>query len=170
MGPSPIRRFFDILNTMEDVISLGLGEPDFVTPEHIRQAAIDSLNQGRTRYSSNAGAIELRELLAAKLQELYGICYDPVSEIIITVGASEGVAGALTAVLDPGDEVIIPQPCFVSYVPEVLFAHGVPVTVGTYYENDFAVMAADIEARVTPRTKVLFLSYPNNPTGAVVSR
>jgi len=168
--PSAIRRFFDIINTMEDAISLGVGEPDFVTPQNIRQAAVDSLHQGRTRYSSNAGAIELRELLAAKLNELYGLEYDPNGEIVVTVGASEAVGGAMTAVLDPGDEVIIPQPCFVSYVPEVLFNHGVPVLVNTYYENNFAVTAADIEAKVTPKTKAIFLSYPNNPTGAVVPR
>ena len=168
--PSAIRRFFDILNTMDDVISLGIGEPDFVTPEHIRRAGIESLDQGHTGYSSNAGAIELRRLLAAKLEELYSIHYDPDTEVLITVGASEAIIDAMIAVLDPGDEVIVPQPCFVSYVPSVLFAGGVPITVDAYYENGFGVMAADIEAKITPRTKMLFLSYPNNPTGAVVSR
>ena len=168
--PSAIRRFFEILNTMDDVISLGIGEPDFVTPDHICQASIDSLYQGCTSYSCNAGSLELRELVDAKLHELYGISYDPVTEIVITVGASEAIADFMVAVLDPGDEVIIPQPCFVSYVPSVLFAGGVPVVVDTYLENDFAVTAADIEAHITPRTKVLFLGYPNNPTGAVVSR
>ncbi len=168
--PSAIRRFFDILNTMDDVISLGVGEPDFATPDHISQAAIDSLRGGCTQYSSNAGAIELRELLVDKLAGLYGVRYDPESEVVITVGASEAIAGAMTAMLDPGDEVIVPQPCFVSYVPEVLISAGVPVIVDTYYENDFAVTAADIEAKITPKTKLIFLSYPNNPTGAVVPR
>ena len=170
VAPSAIRRFFDILNTMDDVISLGLGEPDFATPQHIRQAGIDSLAAGHTAYSSNAGSVELRELLVAKLEELYGVRYDPEDEVVITVGASEAITDAMIAVLNPGDEVIIPQPCLVSYVPSVLFADGVPVTVDAYYENRFAVTAADIEAKITPRTKVLFLSYPNNPTGAVVPR
>jgi aminotransferase len=168
--PSAIRRFFDILNTMDDVISLGIGEPDFVTPEHISQAGIDSLNMGCTSYSSNAGAIELRELIARKMEELYGIRYDPETEVLVTVGASEAIVDAMIAVLDPGDEVIVPQPCFVSYVPSVIFAGGTPVTVDTYYENRFAVNAEDIRAKVTPRTKMLFLGYPNNPTGAVVPR
>ena len=167
---SAIRRFFDILNEMDDVISLGIGEPDFVTPQHIRQAGIDSLNEGRTRYSSNAGDIRLRELIANKLGELYGIRYDPETEIVVTIGASEAILDAMIAVLDPGDEVIIPQPCFVSYVPSVIFAGGVPVAVDTSLENEFAVTAAEIEGRITPRTKMLFLSYPSNPTGAVVSR
>jgi aminotransferase len=168
--PSGIRRFFDILNTMDDVISLGIGEPDFVTPEHICQAGVASLGNGCTSYSSNAGSIELRELIAAELQSQYGVDYDPASEIVVTVGASEAIADFMIAVLDPGDEVIVPQPCFVSYVPSVIFAGGTPVTVDAHYEHDFAVTAKEIEARVTPRTKVLFLSYPSNPTGAVVSR
>jgi aminotransferase len=154
---------------MDDVISLGIGEPDFVTPDHICQASIDSLYQGCTSYSCNAGSLELRELIAAKLQELYGIVYDPVSEIVVTVGASEAIADFMIAVLDPGDEVIVPQPCFVSYVPSVVFAGGTPVVVDACYENDFAITAAEIEAQITPQTKVLFLSYPSNPTGAVVS-
>jgi aminotransferase len=168
--PSGIRRFFDILNTMDDVISLGIGEPDFVTPEHICQAGIDSLIQGETSYSSNAGSIELRELIAAKLDELYGIRYDPETEVVVTVGASEAILDAMIAVLDPDDEVIVPRPCFVSYVPSVLFAGGVPVTVEALPENQFAVTAQEIEAHITPRTKMLFLSYPSNPTGAVVPR
>jgi aminotransferase len=166
--PSAIRRFFEILNTMDDVISLGIGEPDFVTPEHICQAGIDSLQQGHTSYSCNAGSLELRELIAAKQQELYGVRYDPKTEVLVTVGASEAIADFMIAVLDPGDEVIIPQPCFVSYVPSVIFAGGTPVIVNAHYENDFAITAAGIEARITPETKVLFLSYPSNPTGAVV--
>jgi aminotransferase len=167
---SAIRRFFDILNELDDVISLGIGEPDFVTPDHICQAGIASLNQGRTRYSSNAGDIRLRELIANKLSELYGIRYDPETEIVVTIGASEAILDAMIAVLDPGDEVIIPQPCFVSYVPSAVFAGGVPVPVDTSLDNEFAVTADEIEARITPRTKMVFLSYPSNPTGAVVSR
>ena len=168
--PSAIRRFFDILNTMDDVISLGIGEPDFVTPDHICQASIDSLYEGCTSYSPNAGSLELRELIAQNLNDLYGISYAPDQEIVVTVGASEAIADCMIAVLDPGDEVIVPQPCFVSYVPAVLFAGGEPVIVDTYPENGFAVTAEDIEARITPRTKMLFLGYPNNPTGAVVPR
>ena len=167
---SAIRRFFDILNELDDVISLGIGEPDFVTPDHICQAGIASLNQGRTRYSSNAGDIRLRELIANKLSELYGIRYDPETEIVVTIGASEAILDAMIAVLDPGDEVIIPQPCFVSYVPSAVFAGGVPVLVDTSLDNEFAVTADEIEARITPRTKMVFLSYPSNPTGSVVSR
>jgi aminotransferase len=168
--PSAIRRFFDILNAMDDVISLGIGEPDFVTPDHICQASIDSLHKGCTSYSPNAGSLHLRELIAQNLDELYGTSYAPDREIVVTVGASEAIADCMIAVLDPGDEVIVPQPCFVSYVPAVLFAGGEPVIVDTYPENGFAVTAEDIEARLTPRTKMLFLGYPNNPTGAVVPR
>ncbi len=168
--PSAIRRFFDILNTMHDVISLGIGEPDFATPEHICQAAMDSLSQGQTQYSSNAGAIELRTLLADKLAELYGVRYDPQTELVITVGASEAIAAAMTAVVDHGDEIIVAQPCFVSYVPEVLISDGIPVIVDARAENNFAITAQDIQAKITPQTKAIFLSYPNNPTGAVVPR
>ncbi len=168
--PSAIRRFFDLLNSMDGVISLGIGEPDFATPEHICEAGIESLRNGRTGYSSNAGAIELRELIAAHLARLYGVEYDPTNEIIITVGASEAIMDIMLAVVNPGDEVIVPRPCFVSYVPAVLFADGIPVTVDTRYENRFAVTADEIASHITPRTRMIFLSYPNNPTGAVVSR
>jgi aminotransferase len=168
--PSAIRQFFDILHTMDDVISLGIGEPDFTTPEHISQAGIRSLSNGGTGYSSNAGSLELRELIAEKLDALYGVRYRPETEILVTVGASEAISDFMVAALDPGDEVIIPQPCFVSYVPSVLFAGGTPVTIDTQLKNDFAVTAQEVEACITPRTKVLFLSYPSNPTGAVVSR
>ncbi len=168
--PSGIRRFFDIINQMPDCISLGVGEPDFVTPDHIRQAGIRSLEEGRTKYSSNAGHLELRELLAAHLQRLYGVQYDPASELLITIGASEALSDAFIGTIDPGDEVIVVEPCFVSYRPGVIFAGGTPVTVPTYFENDFQVTAADIEARITPRTKGLLIGYPNNPTGAVMTR
>jgi aminotransferase len=168
--PSGIRRFFDIAATMDDVISLGIGEPDFVTPEVIRQAGIASLLRGETRYTSNSGIIELREALSAHLERLYGLSYRPDDELLITVGASEAVYLALTAILDPGDEVIIPQPCFVSYSAEVLFATGAPVPVATRVEEDFQITRAQIEAVLTPRCKAIMLSYPNNPTGAVTSR
>ncbi|MFO7679205.1 MAG: aminotransferase class I/II-fold pyridoxal phosphate-dependent enzyme [Chloroflexota bacterium] len=168
--PSGIRKFFDIVATMKDVISLGIGEPDFVTPQPILQAGIASLNRGETGYTSNSGTIELRRALSRHLNKLYGVSYDAEDEILITVGVSEAVYLALTAVLDPGDEVIIPEPCFVAYAPEVSFAGGVPVMVPCYVEHQFQVTAEDIEARITDKTKVIFLGYPNNPTGAVMDR
>ncbi len=168
--PSGIRKFFDIAATMEDVISLGIGEPDFITPEPILQAGISSLQRGETQYTSNSGTIELRAALSRHLAEHYGVGYDPESEILVTVGVSEALYLALTAVIDPGDEIIIPEPCFVSYGPEVTFAGGVPVYVPTRVENDFQVTAATIEQAITPRTKAILLGYPNNPTGAVMSR
>ena len=168
--PSGIRKFFDIAASMKDVISLGIGEPDFVTPDPILRAGIASLEKGETGYTSNSGTIELRRALSQHLNRLYGVQYDPELEILITVGVSEALYLAMTAVLDPGDEVIIPEPCFVAYGPEVSFAGGVPVTVPTYVEHQFQVTAADIEARITDRTKAILLGYPNNPTGAVMSR
>jgi len=168
--PSGIRKFFDIIATMDDVISLGIGEPDFTTPMHIRRAGIRSLEEGHTSYSSNAGLIELRQALAEHLERLYGVQYDPLSELIITVGVSEALSDALIATVDPGDEVIVPEPCFVSYKPGVIFAGGAPVTVPTYAVNDFQLTAEDLRAAITPRTKALLLGYPNNPTGAVMTR
>jgi aminotransferase len=168
--PSGIRRFFDIAATMEDVISLGIGEPDFDTPEPIVQAGIEALKRGETHYSSNSGLMELRRALAEHLDQMYGQTYNPASEILITVGVSEALYLALAATLDSSDEVIIPEPCFVSYAPEVVFAGGTPVIVPTTVENNFQVTAADIAAAITPRTKILLIGYPNNPTGAVMSR
>ncbi len=168
--PSGIRKFFDIAATMENVISLGIGEPDFVTPEPILREGIASLKRGETRYTSNSGTIELRTALSRHLAELYGVHYSPEAEILITVGVSEALYLAMTAVVDPGDEVIIPEPCFVSYAPEVTFAGGVPVTVPTRVENDFQVTAAAIQEAITPKTKAILLGYPNNPTGAVMTR
>jgi aminotransferase len=168
--PSGIRKFFDIAATMENVISLGIGEPDFVTPEPILREGIASLERGETSYTSNSGTIGLRTALSGHLDRLYGVRYSPEEEILITVGVSEALYLAMTAVLDPGDEVVIPEPCFVSYAPEVTLAGGVPVFVGTSVENDFRVTAAAIEAAVTPRTKAVLLGYPNNPTGAVMTR
>jgi aminotransferase len=168
--PSGIRKFFDIIATMDDVISLGVGEPDFVTPDHITQAGIRSLQQGQTSYTSNSGIIELREELSKHLDRLYGVQYSAAEELLITVGVSEALYLALLSVVDVGDEVIVPEPCFVSYKPGVIFAGGRPVTVEARVENDFQITAADIEEKITPQTKALLIGYPNNPTGAVMSR
>jgi len=168
--PSGIRRFFDIAATMEDVISLGIGEPDFTTPEPILRAGMEALERGETHYTSNSGLMELRQAIAEHLDRLYGQTYNPASEILITVGVSEALYLACAATLDPGDEVIIPEPCFVSYAPEVIFAGGVPVMVPTSAENEWQVTAEAIEAAVTERTKALLLGYPSNPTGAVMSQ
>lgn len=168
--PSGIRRFFDIAATMDDVISLGIGEPDFVTPKPILEAGIRSLQDGETHYTSNSGMLELRQVLSHNLQALYGVQYNPEDEILITVGVSEALYLALTAVLDPGDEVIVPTPSFVSYQPEVIFAGGVPVVLPTKIEDEFQVSAQDVEALITPKTKALLIGYPNNPTGAVMPR
>ncbi len=168
--PSGIRRFFDIAATMKDVISLGVGEPDFVTPPNILEAGIASLRQGDTHYTSNSGKIALRRALSDHLQRLYGVTYDPEAELLITVGVSEAMYLALTAILDPGDEVIVPQPCFVAYTAEVAFAGGVPLPIATRVENNFQVTGAEIEAKITTKTKAILIGYPNNPTGAVMSR
>lgn len=168
--PSGIRRFFDILATMPEVISLGIGEPDFVTPEHIIDAGVASLHEGHTGYTSNSGMFELRQLISDHLAERYGVHYDPEEEVLITVGVSEALHLAALATVDAGDEVIVPQPCFVAYSACVLFAEGVPVVIPTYVEHDFQVTAEQIEAVITPRTKALLIGYPNNPTGAVMSR
>jgi aminotransferase len=170
MPPSGIRRFFDMLAEMKDVISLTIGEPDFTTPEPITRAAIASLERGETHYTANGGMLELRELIAAHLAHRYGVDYEPRSELIITVGASEAVDASLRAILDPGDEVIYHEPCFVAYAPCVQLAGGVPVAVSTTDATDFRVTAQQIEAAVTARTKAIFLGFPNNPTGAVLDR
>jgi len=168
--PSGIRRFFDIAATMKDVVSLGIGEPDFVTPEPILQAGVVALQKGETHYTSNSGTLEIRLAISANLKRLYGVDYDPETEIVATVGVSEALYLALTAILDPGDEVIVPEPCFVAYMPEVTFAGGKAVPVATSVKEAFQVTAEAIEAKVTARTKALLLSYPNNPTGAVMTR
>lgn len=167
---SGIRKFFDIINTMPEVISLGVGEPDFVTPEHIRQAGIRSIQEGHTRYTSNYGLLELREEIAASLQRRYGLVYDPRTQILVTVGVSEGVDVTMRTILDPGDEVISPDPGYVAYEADIIFAGGVPVPVPTYAQYNFGVRAAEIEAAITPRTKMILLGNPNNPTGAIIPR
>jgi len=168
--PSGIRKFFDIINTMPNVISLGLGEPDFVTPAHIRAAGIRSIEQGHTRYTSNYGILELREEIAAMLQRHYGLSYDPKTELLVTVGVSEGVDLAMRTIIDPGDEVISSDPGYVAYEADIIFAGGVPVPVPTYADYDFGVRASEIAAAITPRTKMILIGNPNNPTGAVVPR
>jgi aminotransferase len=168
--PSGIRRFFDIAATMDDVISLGIGEPDFVTPKPIIRAGTRSLEAGETHYTSNSGILELRQAIGRYLQTLHDVEYNPETEIIVTVGVSEALYLAMTAILDPGDEVIVPQPCFVSYTAEVSFAGGEPVIVDTRAEDDWQLTAEQLEAAVTPRTKALLIGYPNNPTGAVMTR
>jgi aminotransferase len=166
--PSGIRRFFDILATMDDVISLGVGEPDFDTPADIVEAGVASLMRGRTHYTSNYGTLELRRALSAHLDGRYSVRYDPATEILITVGASEAVDLALRATCDPGDEVVLHEPSYVSYVPAITFSGGTPVRVATRLADDFALDPGAVEAAITPRTKALFLGYPCNPTGAVL--
>jgi aminotransferase len=167
---SGIRRFFDLLASMDSVISLGVGEPDFVTPLKIRNAGIRAIEEGRTGYTSNFGIVELREAAVAHLDHLYGVSYDPATEFIITTGVSEGLSIAFLAILDDGDEVLCSDPCYVAYMPAVVLAGGVFVPVPTSVENGFRVRAEDLESRITPRTKAIMLGYPANPTGAVMER
>ena len=165
---SGIRKFFDLLASMDDVISLGVGEPDFVTPEIIRSAAIRSIDEGLTHYTSNYGLIELRQAIAQHLARLYGVEYDPATEIIVTTGVSEAINIAMAAILDAGDEVLCSDPAYVAYLPAVLLARGVFVPVPTTAENDFKLRAKDIEERITSRTKAILIGYPSNPTGAAM--
>jgi aminotransferase len=168
--PSGIRKFFDIVATMKDAISLGVGEPDFVTPWNMREAAIYSMEQGQTHYTSNWGTIELRRAIARYLREQYGITYAPENEICVTIGASEGIDLALRAICEPGDEVLVPDPSYVSYQPGIIFAGGTPVPVRTRVEDQFKLTAEAVKNAITPRTKALILPYPNNPTGAILTR
>lgn len=168
--PSGIRKFFDIAATMDGVISLGVGEPDFQTPWHIRKAGISSLERGRTKYSANRGTMELRREISAYLKRRYGLEYKSESEILVTVGGSEAIDGAIRAIVSPGDEVIIPQPSYVCYEPITALAGGVPVIIETKAENDFKVTAEELKKAITPKTKALILPYPCNPTGAVMER
>lgn len=167
---SGIRDFFEIVQSMEDVISLGIGEPDFATPWHIREAAIYALEKGRTGYTSNLGLPRLRRSITAYIDRHFGISYDPLSEVLVSVGVSEAIDIALRALLDPGDEVLYHEPCYVSYAPSITMAHGVPVAVGTRAENGFALLAEDVEKAVTPRTRALMLNFPTNPTGATMTQ
>ncbi len=167
LKPSGIRKFFDIVATMKDVISLGIGEPDFITPEPILQAGVRSLGDGETHYTSNSGILELRQEITHNLERLYGVVYDPVTEIVITVGVSEALYLAMTAILNPGEEVLIPTPCFVAYQPEVILAGGVPIEIPSRLQDNFQPNLEAMKDAVTPRTKAILIGYPNNPTGAV---
>ncbi|MEI7958640.1 MAG: aminotransferase class I/II-fold pyridoxal phosphate-dependent enzyme [Verrucomicrobiota bacterium] len=167
---SGIRDFFEVVQSMTDVISLGIGEPDFDTPWHIREAAIYSLEQGRTGYTSNLGAPALRAAIAKYVEKHFGIAYNPQTEVIVTVGVSEAIDLALRAILNPGDEVLYHEPCYVSYNPSIVLSHGVPVAVATRAEDQFRVTAEAIAARITPRSRVLMLNFPTNPTGGTQTR
>ncbi len=168
--PSGIRKFFDIVSEMKDAISLGVGEPDFTTPWRYSEAAIYSLKKGATHYSSNWGLMELRQLIARYEHDRHHVEYSPADEILVTVGASEGIDLAMRALIEPGDEVIVPNPAYVSYAPCITFAQGNCVPVSTKAENGFKLMPEDLRAAITPRTKAVILPYPNNPTGAVMRK
>lgn len=168
--PSGIRKFFDIVSEMKDAISLGVGEPDFETPWHIREEGIYSLEKGRTVYTSNSGLLELRKEIVNYLNRRVHVNYDPRHEVLITVGGSEAIDLALRAMLNPGDEVLIPQPCYVSYLPCCQLADGVPVFINLKEENQFRLTAQELRDAITPKTKILVLPFPNNPTGAIMTR
>jgi aminotransferase len=170
LSPSGIRKFFDLLSSMEGVISLGVGEPDYTTPWHIREAAIESLEKGVTMYTSNAGMLELRQELARYLRDRYAVSYSPEGELLITVGVSEALDLTMRAILDPGDEVIIPDPAFVAYEACVVMAGGVPVMAPTSEEDAFELRASAVEERITSKTRAILIGFPANPTGAVMSR
>lgn len=169
LKPSGIRRFFDMLGGMTDVVALTVGQPDFVTPWHIREAGITSLEQGKTYYTSNSGLIEMRREICSYLDRRFSLKYDPESEIIVTVGGSEAIDIAFRAILNPGDEVIIPTPCFVCYEPLVTMADGVPVTVVTEEKDKFKLTPEKLKAAITDKTKLLVMPFPNNPTGAIMT-
>ena len=168
--PSGIRKFFDIAEEMDDVISLGVGEPDFLTPFHIRRAGIESLEEGKTRYTSNWGLKELRNEIAKYMERKYQLTYDPADEILVTVGGSEAIDGAVRALVRPGDEVLIVQPSFVCYEPITRLAGGVPVILEMRAEDDFRLTPEALAAKITPKTKALILPFPSNPTGAVMRK
>lgn len=170
LAPSGIRKFFDIVSEMEDAISLGVGEPDFDTPWRVREEGIYSLERGRTFYTSNAGLKELKLEISRYLERTIQVDYDYSREVLVTVGGSEAIDLAFRSMLDPGDEVLIPQPSYVSYLPCAVLADGVPVTIPLQHENSFKLTREELEAAITPRTKILVLPFPNNPTGAVMTR
>ena len=168
--PSGIRKFFDIVNEMKDAISLGVGEPDFDTPWRIREEGIYSLERGRTFYTSNAGLKELKDEISKYLERKIQVSYDPASEIVVTVGGSEGIDIAMRAMLNPGDEVLIPQPSYVSYLPCAVLADGVPVVIPLQEKNKFKLTRDELEEKITDRTKILVLPFPNNPTGSIMTK
>jgi aminotransferase len=170
LSPSGIRKFFDLLSSIDGVISLGVGEPDYTTPWHIRESAIESIEKGQTMYTSNSGMPELRKELARYLKTEYKVDYDPANELLITVGVSEALDLTMRALIDPGDEVILPDPSFVAYSSCVILAGGKPVHIPTYEANNFEITAKDIEERLTNKTRAILIGYPSNPTGAVMSR
>ena len=170
LKPSGIRKFFDLANEMEGVISLGVGEPDFKTPWSIREAAIKSLERGKTRYSANAGLVELRKEICKYLERRFSLEYDPLKQTVITVGGSEGIDITIRALVNPGDEVIIPEPCFVSYEPIAKLCGAEVVTIATKAEDNFKLRAKDLKEKITDKTKLLIFPFPNNPTGAVMRR
>ena len=170
LAPSGIRKFFDLVSEMPEAISLGVGEPDFDTPWRIREEGLYALEQGKTFYTSNAGLKELKEEIGRYLRRKINVDYDPASEIVVTVGGSEGIDIALRAMLDPGDEVLIPQPSYVSYLPCTVLADGKPIVIPLKQENEFKLTAEELEESITPRTKILVLPYPNNPTGAIMTK
>jgi aminotransferase len=170
LRPSGIRRYFDIAATMEDVVTLGIGEPDFVTPEHIIEAGIASLRAGRTGYTNNSGDMQLRQAISDYITRLYGVYYEPEDQVLVTVGVSEALWLALKAITDPGDEILVVEPCFVANAAAVEMVGGVPVLVKTSVENDFQVTGAELEAHITKKTKAILMSYPNNPTGAILTK
>lgn len=169
--PSGIRRFFDLVSASKDagIISLGVGEPDFITPWHVREACVYSLERGKTQYTSNAGLLELREAIAEYLHTRFNVLYEPANEVIVTVGGSEGLDLALRALINPGDEILIPEPCYVSYSPVTSIGGGVPVGIETFAKDGFKLTAESLKAKITPRSKVLILCYPSNPTGGTMS-
>lgn len=170
LAPSGIRKFFDVVNTMQDAISLGVGEPDFVTPWAIREAGIYSLESGKTYYTANSGLLELRQEISNYTKRKYNVDYNPVNQILVTVGGSEAIDAMIRAVICPGDEVLIPEPSFVCYKPLTIMAGGVPITIETKEEDDFRLLPQQLKEKITDKTKLLILPYPNNPTGGVMSK
>ncbi|MFD0961382.1 aminotransferase class I/II-fold pyridoxal phosphate-dependent enzyme [Paenibacillus chungangensis] len=169
LKPSGIRRFFDLVSSRKDVITLGVGEPDFVTPWHVREAAVYSLESGKTQYTSNAGMPELREAIGQYLSDSFDVAYEPSNEILVTVGGSEAIDLALRALISPGDEILVPEPCYISYSPITSLTGGVPVGIETFAKDQFKLKAESLQAVITPRSKVLILCYPSNPTGGIMT-